>query len=258
MAAARASAVRVGSLRQMTKYARSVRRSFEESGEIGPGHEIPRARAGRRRQPDGRAGDGARAAGRRARGRLERRPRPTARPTRACSRWSRRCWPTRSRRSGPRSASPRPPAARSAPGRRAGRADPDHPRPLLPGRRQHVPRRRLPHQGRGRPDPVVAARASTTRRAGSTSPTARCGSTRRSTCPTSGTTSRAGSSCSSAGSTSGTRPIRIEKTGRGRFRLDVEDTLRLESDGRSTLQRGLASLRRRRAPRTTQRARGRR
>ena len=41
IAAARASAVRVGSLRQMTKYSRSIRRSFEESGEIGPGHEIP-------------------------------------------------------------------------------------------------------------------------------------------------------------------------------------------------------------------------
>jgi predicted pyridoxine 5'-phosphate oxidase superfamily flavin-nucleotide-binding protein len=41
IAAGRASAVRVGSLRQMTKYSRSVRRSYEQSGDIGPGHEIP-------------------------------------------------------------------------------------------------------------------------------------------------------------------------------------------------------------------------
>jgi hypothetical protein len=41
MAAERASAVRVGSLRQMRRYARNLRRSFEASGDISPGHEIP-------------------------------------------------------------------------------------------------------------------------------------------------------------------------------------------------------------------------
>jgi adenylate cyclase len=41
IAAARCTAVRVGSVRQMTKYSRGVRRSFEASGDIGPGHEIP-------------------------------------------------------------------------------------------------------------------------------------------------------------------------------------------------------------------------
>jgi len=41
MAAERAAAVRVGSLRQMVKYSRTVRRAFEESGEIRPGREIP-------------------------------------------------------------------------------------------------------------------------------------------------------------------------------------------------------------------------
>ena len=41
MAAARASTFRTGNLRQMTKYANSVRRSYEQSGDIGPGREIP-------------------------------------------------------------------------------------------------------------------------------------------------------------------------------------------------------------------------
>jgi adenylate cyclase len=40
MAAERGVAVRVGNAHQMAKYARSVRRSFEDSGEIGPGREI--------------------------------------------------------------------------------------------------------------------------------------------------------------------------------------------------------------------------
>jgi adenylate cyclase len=34
-------AMRVGNLHQMAKYSRSVRRAFEEHGIIGPGHEIP-------------------------------------------------------------------------------------------------------------------------------------------------------------------------------------------------------------------------
>ena len=136
-----------------------VRRSFEESGEIGPGHEIPVPGLADGRQPHGRA-----------------RPSRSARWS-ACWRWT-RCdseaygpadeaaltrrrvarSPTRSRRSGPRSGSPRPPPARRRPAGRAAAADPDHPRALLPGRRQHVPRRGLPHQGRGRSDPVVPAR----------------------------------------------------------------------------------------------------
>lgn len=41
MAAQRGAPVRVGNLHQMEKYSRSVRRSFEDSGEIGPGREIP-------------------------------------------------------------------------------------------------------------------------------------------------------------------------------------------------------------------------
>jgi GAF domain-containing protein/predicted pyridoxine 5'-phosphate oxidase superfamily flavin-nucleotide-binding protein len=41
MAAARAAPMRVGNLRQMAKYSRQVRRSYEGTGEIGPGHEIP-------------------------------------------------------------------------------------------------------------------------------------------------------------------------------------------------------------------------
>ena len=41
MAAARAAPLRVGNLRQMTKYGNRVRRAYEASGEIGPGRDIP-------------------------------------------------------------------------------------------------------------------------------------------------------------------------------------------------------------------------
>jgi len=41
MAAARCRPLRVGSLRQMSKYSRSVRQSYEESGDIGPSRQIP-------------------------------------------------------------------------------------------------------------------------------------------------------------------------------------------------------------------------
>jgi predicted pyridoxine 5'-phosphate oxidase superfamily flavin-nucleotide-binding protein len=41
MAAERVAPVRVGNLRQMVKYGATVRRSFEDVGEIGPGREIP-------------------------------------------------------------------------------------------------------------------------------------------------------------------------------------------------------------------------
>jgi adenylate cyclase len=41
VAAAKASSVRVGNLRQMRRYGASVRRSFEDHGGVGPGREIP-------------------------------------------------------------------------------------------------------------------------------------------------------------------------------------------------------------------------
>ena len=41
LAASQGAPVRVGNLLQMGKYSRTVRRSFEASGEIGPGHEVP-------------------------------------------------------------------------------------------------------------------------------------------------------------------------------------------------------------------------
>ena len=41
MAAARCTPIRLGNLRQMTKYSRTVRRSYEDEGHIGPGREIP-------------------------------------------------------------------------------------------------------------------------------------------------------------------------------------------------------------------------
>jgi hypothetical protein len=41
MAAARCAPMRIGNLGQMSKYSRSVRRSYEDHADIGPGHEIP-------------------------------------------------------------------------------------------------------------------------------------------------------------------------------------------------------------------------
>jgi hypothetical protein len=41
VAASRAAPMRIGNLRQMTKYGNTVRRSFQDSGEIEPGREIP-------------------------------------------------------------------------------------------------------------------------------------------------------------------------------------------------------------------------
>jgi hypothetical protein len=41
MTAARCAPLRVGNLRQMSKYSRSVRQSYEESGDIGPNRQIP-------------------------------------------------------------------------------------------------------------------------------------------------------------------------------------------------------------------------
>ena len=41
MAAARGAAIRIGNLRQMEKYSRTIRRAYEEHDEIAPGREIP-------------------------------------------------------------------------------------------------------------------------------------------------------------------------------------------------------------------------
>ncbi len=41
MAAARATTIRIGNLNQMTRYGRAVRQSFEDHGEIAPGRDIP-------------------------------------------------------------------------------------------------------------------------------------------------------------------------------------------------------------------------
>lgn len=41
MVAARGAAIRLGNLRVMAKYSRAVRRTFEEHGHVGPGHDIP-------------------------------------------------------------------------------------------------------------------------------------------------------------------------------------------------------------------------
>ena len=84
MAAARCAPMRVGNLRQMHKYSRAVRQAFEEQRRHRPGPRDPGARARRRREPGRGAGDGARPAGRGARwsrartGRVRRRGRGDA------------------------------------------------------------------------------------------------------------------------------------------------------------------------------------
>ena len=41
MVASRCKPFGVGNVRQLSRYSQNVRRSYEDSGEIGPGHEIP-------------------------------------------------------------------------------------------------------------------------------------------------------------------------------------------------------------------------
>ena len=73
MAAARCRPLRVGNLRQMSKYSRSVRQSYEDERRHRPEPADPRTRPARRGEPAGRTGDGLRRAGRRPHGRE---PRP--------------------------------------------------------------------------------------------------------------------------------------------------------------------------------------
>ena len=97
----------------------------------------------------------------------------------------------------------------------------------LRGRRQRVPRRRLPHQGRGGRDLLEAAARLHGERPHRVHATASCGSTRRSGCPTCRTISRRGSSCLRGGLPSARRYLAIEKTGRGRFRFCVRQPVEL-------------------------------
>ena len=73
---------------------------------------------------------------------------------------------------------------------RAGAADGAAARAPLRGRRQRLPRRRLPDQGRGRRGAVEAAARPRRRAAAPSSPTANCAWRPRSACPRSATTSR--------------------------------------------------------------------
>ena len=222
----------IGNLRQMLAYARTRAPGLRGAAAAKrPGTGDPAARPGRRREPGRGAGHGARPARRRPRDRERRKLGVHGADDEALLvvvatlvasaieiDWA------HERAAGDSAAA----VGACRPSRTADAPVDVHARAVLRGRRQHVPRRRLPHQGRRRPHPLVAPRALRRATGASSSPTRRCGSTRRSSSPSSATTSRAGSSCSSAGSTSATRPIRIEKTGRGRFRLVVEHDLRLE------------------------------
>ena len=214
----------------MAKYAQVVRRSFEDSGAIGPG---PRDRPARPAPADSRIAVPALALGQLV-GVLdgrERCRRPSyAEPTRPRSRSSPRSWPTPSRRSGPRSGSPRPPVGRrrqARPARAAAPARTTHVRFFavdgstfldgdyvikgVAGRilwsllRQYDEEGRIDFTNREvRLDPTLDL------------PDFRDNFESRLILLKRRLDER-------------DAPIRIEKTGRGRFRLDVEDTLRLEA-----------------------------
>ena len=158
MAASRCVPMRVGSMRQMLKYSTSVRRTFEEHGIIGPGHEIPIPGLAERGEPHRRARDGARSAGRRV-GRGE--------PGVGAVRRHRRGDPQRRRRGGRQRHRDRRGAgtrrdrvgARSRGAGAEARGDRGRDtRAVLRCRRERVPRRRLPDQGGRGPHPVGAAR----------------------------------------------------------------------------------------------------
>ena len=102
------------------------------------------------------------------------------------------------------------PAAASGPG---GRGDG---RPLLRRRRQHVHRRRVPHQGRRRSHPVVAVAASTWDRPCRLQATAYCASTPAFSCLASKDNLESRLILLKRRSTSAVAPIRLERTGRGR------------------------------------------
>ena len=196
VAAARCRPIRVGNLRQMAQVL-VVRPPVVSSATKAtwPGPRHPAARAARRPEPARRPRPGPRRAGGRA-GRGEpRRTSPSTTPTKSGSPW----WPLlvanaveveRARAGSDAGAAPGPPVTQPGAGDRGGDA-----RPVLRRRRQHVPRPRLPDQGRGRPHPLGAAPGPRRATAAPSSPTGRSASTRRSSCRSSATTSRAGSSC---------------------------------------------------------------
>ena len=194
LAAERAPSVRVGNAQQMAKYARSVRRSYEDSGAIEPGREIARPGPAVRQQPHRRARPRARSARRRADsrggagGQLQRgrRGRPHRRrvPRRQRHRDDPRRGASRDHGDGRR----RPPAT-PPPG---ARRPPARPATSASSASTAAPSSMATTSSKASPvDFCGPCCASTTAKAAPSSRTVRCASTRPSISPTSETTSRA-------------------------------------------------------------------
>ena len=229
MVADRAESMRVGNLRQMLAYGRSVRRAYEERGGEAPGREIPLPGLADGREPGrgARHGVGAARRGRRDRERgagsrsVEDEALLAVVATLVASAieidWAHERAVADPSTGAPAAAgrTPVPPVAESTAGA------------VLRRRRQHLPRRRLPHQGRRGPGALGAARPPPVEgRTEFTNKEVRLDPALE--LPEFRDNLESRLILLKRRLDEREAPLRIEKTGRGRFRLVVEHDVRLE------------------------------